>query len=49
MLEKFAAGLGLHICSFLDQQLDVIEAPPLYGNVQGCLTCWVFIQTFSYF
>ncbi len=38
-LEEPPIGFGLHICSFLDQQFDVVKAPPLNGHVQGCLPC----------
>lgn len=39
MLEELPIGFSLHICSFLDQQFHMVEAPSFNGHMQGCLTC----------
>lgn len=36
-LEEAPSGLGVHVSSLGHQQLHVVLAAPLYGNVQGRL------------
>lgn len=35
--EECSAGFGVNVCSFTDQQLDVGNAPPLYGYMKSSL------------
>lgn len=38
-LEEFSVGFGMDICSFTDQQLHIVNTPPLYGYMQSSLAC----------
>lgn len=36
-LEECSTGFGVNVCSFTDQQLDIGNAPPLYGYMKSSL------------
>lgn len=38
-LEEFPISFGVDVCSFTDQQLHIVNTPPLYGDMQSSLAC----------
>ena len=44
LLEEFAKGSGVDVSPSADQQLDVGQAPPLNGDVQGGVACRTYGQ-----